>query len=401
MEKIAIIGSVGYPSKYGGFETLVHHLVEELEDKVEFTIYCSAKVYPKETRVNTKPTVKLVYLPFNANGIQSIIYDAFSMLHALFQAKTFLVLGVSGCFLIPFIRLISSKKIVVNIDGMEWKRQKWNRLARLFLKWGERMAVRWAHSVVTDNEAIKQYVMAEYGKNSERIEYGADHVKAVHPTSTDCISYPFLSNPYAFKVARIEPENNIEMILKAFTKLKLNLVIVGNWNHSQYAKDLKRNYSNISNIFLLDPIYEQKKLDVLRSNCWLYIHGHSAGGTNPSLVEAMYLGLPIVAFDVIYNKETTEYKCDYFSDVQSLIDTINSLSYYELKYMGEKMAQIAHRRYTWDAICSNYLRLFLASKKSLIQSKKTRFIETEERKYLQKKNLCHLTNKHHYFEELD
>ena len=117
------------------------------------------------------------------------------------------------------------------------------------------------------------------------------------------------------RVCRIEPENNVHVVLKAFAQLpEKTFVMVGNWNNSEYGKSMKADYGNYSNIHLLDPIYDQVKLDKLRSNCLVYIHGHSAGGTNPSLVEAMYLGRPVIAFDVSYNCVTTENKALYFKN---------------------------------------------------------------------------------------
>ena len=138
--------------------------------------------------------------------------------------------------------------------------------------------------------------------------------------------FPFLSENYAFKVCRIEPENNVHLILEAFYKYPLlNIVLVGNWNNSVYGKQLKLQFESFENIYLLEPIYDQNILNQLRSNCYLYIHGHSAGGTNPSLVEAMYLELPIIAYDINYNRETTSNKALYFKD--SRIITITSKKY--------------------------------------------------------------------------
>jgi glycosyltransferase involved in cell wall biosynthesis len=354
-KKIAIIGTVGVPANYGGFETLAEHLIEDLGQKHDITVYCSGKKYPKAERVSSYKGARLKYLPLDANGIQSIPYDTLSILHALFFADVLLVLGVAGAWILPFVRLFTNKKIIISIDGIEWKRDKWSVLAKWYLFWAEGLAVKYSHIDISDNEAIQDYTAARYGSLSRIIEYGADHTLKVPITPEAILQYSFLQEPYAFKVCRIEPENNVHIILDAFTKTKkMPLVIVGNWDKSEYGKSLKAQYSSHANIYILDPIYNQEKLDVLRSNAALYVHGHSAGGTNPSLVEAMYLGLPIIAYGVSYNRVTTENRAIYFQNQQSLIDEINEIYTAKLKKMGEEMEKIAKRRYTWSYIAFKY-----------------------------------------------
>jgi glycosyltransferase involved in cell wall biosynthesis len=158
-------------------------------------------------------------------------------------------------------------------------------------------------------------------------------------------------------VCRIEPENNIHVILEALSKTQMPLIMVGNWNNSSYGIELREKYSGFQNLSLLDPIYDSQKLNVLRSNCEVYIHGHSAGGTNPSLVEAMYLKLPILAFDVSYNRETTENKCLYFSCESELKNCIESLTPEINLKVADQMKEIANRRYTWNQVAKKYNQL--------------------------------------------
>jgi glycosyltransferase involved in cell wall biosynthesis len=132
-------------------------------------------------------------------------------------------------------------------------------------------------------------------------------------------------------------------------------VIVGNWSNSDYGSSLFRQYGErIENIILLDPIYEQRELDLLRSNCCLYIHGHSAGGTNPSLVEAMFLGLPILAFDVAYNRCTMQQKGLYFRDSENLRSVLNDLTATQLSEIRKDMRDVASEFYTWEVIANRY-----------------------------------------------
>jgi len=356
--KVSIIGTVGLPAKYGGFETLVNHLTINLADQFDITVYCSGKAYVNQVKICNG--AKLKYINLNANGAQSILYDIISIFKSLKKSDVLLILGVSGCIALPFINLISKKKIIVNIDGLEWKRAKWGKFARNFLKFSEKIAVKNADFIVTDNQVIKDYVNSEYGLNSHLIAYGADHVTKEPLDEKFLEKYPFAKKKYSFKVCRIEPENNIHIILEAFSKLpEKNIVCIGNWLNSDYGKNLKNEFEKYKNIFLLDPIYDQKILNQFRSNCSFYVHGHSAGGTNPSLVEAMYLGLPIFAFGINYNIETTANKAVYFNDINDLVSLLKKQDKDILNSIAKDMKTIALERYTWSSVSGKYKELFL------------------------------------------
>ncbi len=352
-KKIAIIGIVGLPANYGGFETLAEYLTKELATEFEMTVFCSSKGV--EAKPSTYNGAHLTYIPLQANGMQSILYDIIAIFKALFFADTLLILGVSGCMVLPFVRLFSRKKLVVNIDGLEWKRQKWGKLAKLFLKFSEKIAVNYAHVVISDNKVIQNYVLTEYNVKSELIAYGADHCSPSKLADEVLLQFPFLSNRYAFKVCRIEPENNIALILEAFSEVPTRpIVLIGNWKNSAYGIQLKARFSGFKNIHLLDPIYDQQLLNQLRSSCFIYVHGHSAGGTNPSLVEAMYLQLPILAYGVPYNRETTQQKALYFTTKNELKDVLMNLENVDLQALAHRMKEIADKNYTWSIIASQY-----------------------------------------------
>jgi len=353
--KISIIGTVGLPANYGGFETLTEHLVTNLSGEYDMNVYCSGKKYSKDERRMDYKGAKLTYLPFNANGIQSIIYDSLSIIHAVFKSDVLLILGVAGAWLLPFVKLFTKKKIIISIDGIEWKRDKWNTLAKWYLFWAESLAVKFSHIDISDNEAIQDYTAQRYNSLSRIIEYGADHVLKVQPTRGDNYDYRFLRKEYAVKVCRIEPENHVHTVLEAFSIIQdMHLVFIGNWENSEYGRELKAKYKGVDNITILDPIYDQKKLDLIRGNASLYIHGHSAGGTNPSLVEAMFLGLPIIANGVSYNRVTTEDSAIYFSNLDELVKELMDLKLDNLPVLGKKMAEIANRRYNWKLIAQKY-----------------------------------------------
>tara|TARA_R110000868_G_scaffold82956_11_gene234168 strand:+ start:797 stop:1879 length:1083 start_codon:yes stop_codon:yes gene_type:complete len=355
-KRIAIIGTVGIPAKYGGFETLADYLVQNLSNEYEFSVYCCKNNYKERPSIYNG--AKLIYLPINANGKSSVFYDTFSIIHSLFYADTILILGVSAAFTIPFVKFFTKKKIITNIDGLEWKRDKWGRLAKKYLKWQESIAVKNSHNVIVDNKGIENYVTLNYNISSDLIAYGGDHVFYKKLEKETILKYG-LPNQYAFKVCRIEPENNIHLILAAFSRnFKYNLVFIGNWNSSQYGQNLKTKYKDFDNILLLDPIYNQNVLNEIRSNCYIYIHGHSAGGTNPSLVEAMCLGLPILAFDVNYNRFTMNNMGYYFSTEENLFGLLKNLKKDEIIILGNHLKKYATSNYTWSAIANQYSRIF-------------------------------------------
>ena len=352
---VTIIGTQGVPANYGGFESLVENIIgENKSTNINYTVFCSSKDLPQQ--INEYKGAKLKYIPLSANGIQSIPYDMLSMLKIPKKTDVILVLGVSGSLILPFFRLFSKKKLVINIDGLEHRRDKWGKVARWYLKLSEKMAVKYADVIIADNKGIQDYVKEEYGKDSALIAYGGDHVvREIDSTFEKEIlnRFSLQSNDYAITVCRIEPENNCHNTLEAFSKTDKRLIFIGNWNRSEYGRDLKEKYSKFSNIIIQDPIYDIDILYALRKNAGLYIHGHSAGGTNPSLVEAMFFGCPILCYDVVYNRASTQEKAYYWANVEELVKLLqrNDLS-------GDIMKTIAHEKYTWKVITSQYEALY-------------------------------------------
>lgn len=353
--KVAIVGTQGVPANYGGFESLVENLLGvHCPEDVDYTVYCSSKDMP-DKRSEYKGA-KLKYVSLHANGAQSIPYDILSMCRVISGYDVILVLGVSGCLFMPILKGMSRSKIIVNIDGLEHRRAKWGRMACWVLRTSEAMAIKFADIIVSDNKGIQNYVSETYGKSSELIAYGGDHVK--RDLTNDFIDstldkYGLKKGNYAITVCRIEPENNSHIILEAFSKTDKTLVFIGNWNHSEYSRQLREKYTVYPNIRIFDAIYDLDVLYALRSNAGIYMHGHSAGGTNPSLVEAMFFGIPIIACDVVYNRETTENKAYYFKSTTDILSHLNSAS-----LNGEEMIEIANRRYTWKHISEQYCKLY-------------------------------------------
>ncbi|MFV0470383.1 MAG: DUF1972 domain-containing protein [Dysgonomonas sp.] len=355
MKKVAIIGTQGVPAQYGGFETLAEYLIgENCSVDVQYTVFCSGKSY--ETRLQTYKKAALRYIPLHANGMQSILYDIWSLVHAVRGYDVVMVLGVSGCIFMPVFRLLYRKKIIVNIDGLEYQRVKWGKFVKKFLKLSETLAVRHADVLIADNKGIQDYIRAKYHKEAVLIAYGGDHVQRNVTEEQECRileKYGLSRHEYALSVCRIEPENNCSLIIGAYAQSDQHLAFVGNWDHSKFGKDLRSECEPYTNIHTFSGIYDLDELYILRKNCRVYIHGHSAGGTNPSLVEAMFFGRPIWAYDVIYNRETTENRIVYFRDISALRDLMETdINHFE--GMGEQMLETASRRYHWKLIVKQY-----------------------------------------------
>ena len=166
--------------------------------------------------------------------------------------------------------------------------------------------------------------------------------------------YRVCKDGYFISICRIEPENNCHITLEAFAQSDRKLIFIGNWNHSEYSRTLKEQYGKeYKNIVLLDSIYDIETLYILRRNARMYIHGHSAGGTNPSLVEAMFTGKPILAYDVVYNRETTFHRAYYFSNAESLRELMERED-----LDGAIMKELALENYTWKRIAKQYESLY-------------------------------------------
>lgn len=356
MKKVVIIGTQGVPARYGGFETLVENIIgNHCSPNIQYTIFCSSKDMPDKR--NCYKGAYLKYVSLKANGIQSIPYDILSMIKVIGKGfDAVVVLGTSGCMFLPFFRLFFQRKLIVNIDGLEHRRAKWGRIAKWVLRNSERMAVKFADVIVADNQGIADYVEHKYRMNPVVIAYGGDHVQR---NVTDAYQkeilngYGVTAGNYAITVCRVEPENNSQIILEAFADSGKELIFVGNWERSEYSRQLRMKFEKYVNIHFINSEYNLDRLYVLRANCACYIHGHSAGGTNPSLVEAMFFGCPILCYDVVYNRETTHDNAYYWKNAQELQCLLNRTD-----LNGSVMKELAEKEYMWRHIAEQYEKLY-------------------------------------------
>jgi glycosyltransferase involved in cell wall biosynthesis len=360
--RAAIIGCAGVPASYGGFETLAEQLAIAAEARgiaSKLTIWCSSRgsaaPHPGIFR-----GARLRHLPLSANGASSIPYDGASALAEMIgrgAADTVLALGVSGGGPLAALAPLSSTRLVVHVDGREAERAKWGGTARRVLAWSERRAVRAADVIVADNAALARDISERYGCRPQVIAYGAEHARQARPGDISDLGLPAR---YALAIARAEPENNLETVIRAFARLPDQpLVIVANWSATRHGRLLRAAWEGCRNLHLLEAEYDPARLRAIRDRAWLYLHGHSAGGTNPSLVEMMPFGVPILAWDCAYNRASTAGSAPGFRDADGLIALVRRLATRPdvCASMGAALATVAARRYRWDAIADAYFDL--------------------------------------------
>ncbi len=356
---IGIIGSRGIPGNYGGFETFAERLGLGLVRKEHtVTVYCSSAL----SRTNAKfyKGIRRVIIPCiplkSLDKISSSFIACFHSVWADYDIIFFL--GVSPV-LFAWLPMMFGKKTVINIDGLEWKRKKWNRIASSYLKLSESLSGRLCHEVVTDSRVIKKYFKNEYGKDSTFIAYGAD----IQTFEDDIVleKYGLKKNEYLLQVCRVEPENNSHIIIREYcqSEADMPLVIVGDSPYGQqYIEELKRMADN--RVKFLGSIYGYD-YDVIRSNPYCYIHAHEVGGTNPALLESLAAGNCVIVLDVLYNLEVIGDAGLSFSKAegslrQSLGQVLGNPQL--VSEMRKKAVERIKDRYTWDKIIEKYEGLF-------------------------------------------
>lgn len=372
--KIAIIGSRGIPAKYGGFETFADGLSTRLAKK-GYKITVSCEYEDPESRFEDYNGVKLTYFPIKPpksyflRKFYETFYDIYFLLTLTRKSKIIYFLGTEvGIFLFIPRLLKRNIKLIVNIDGVMWKRTKYNRLERWLLKINHHFSTIFADIIVADAEEMKNYVDCKYRNKAVFIPYGVtepEPVKWDQEKLKKLKHYNEIKNIDAEKfwlvVARLEPENNIHIIVEGFSKSnsKYPLIIVGDFTSEKYEKEIK-NIAQSSNIHLVGSIYDLELLDILRQNCFAYIHGHTVGGTNPSLLEAMIMKNIILAHDNGFNREVCGDLALYFENSDNFKDKIGLIekkfeTFLKLKNEVYNRVQAV---YLWEKITDDYELLF-------------------------------------------
>jgi len=359
--KIAIAGTRGIPNNYGGFEQCAEFLSVLLAEKGhEVTVY-STHYHPFKATEFNGVTIKHCFNPEKTIGTAgNFIYDYLCMRHAVKnKCDILLVLGyTTASVFFPFMSFGKSV-LVTNMDGLEWKREKWNSFVKILAKWFEKLGASHSHYLVADNEKIREYLISAYNRDATFIAYGSELFK--NPDEDVIRFYDVEKDNYSLLIARMEAENNIEMILAGYTTSDETgkLLVVGNLV-TPYAKRMVEKFGNDNRIIFKGGIYDLNHLNNLRYFSRFYFHGHSVGGTNPSLLEAMASGAYIVSHDNEFNKAILGDDALYFSDALSLKSILNSVGNVNSgrKKAVENNFEKVINIYNWNRIARQYEDLF-------------------------------------------
>ncbi|MEZ0497927.1 DUF1972 domain-containing protein [Sphingomonas sp. IW22] len=355
--KLAIIGTDGLPARYGGFETFAMEVSPCLA-ALGHEVRVIGSSIGRAADERGPEGVSIRNLPLRANGIASIPFDLASLAAVARWAEAVILLGVSaGPFVPAMRRFVRGGNLIVNVDGLESRRMKWSPLGRRYLAWAERVAIHGAKHVVADNDAIADIIREEHHRASLTIAYGCDHVRSIKPSDRRRIlaSFSLEENTFLLTVARIEPENNIEMMLDAVDpQVAHPYAIVGNFSSTEYGRMIWKRYSNRPGIRLIGPTYDPDALAALRSGCHIYLHGHSVGGTNPSLVEMLPYARPILAYDCSFNRSTMRNEGGYFA---SSADLRTLLMRGDAERYTPSLSLRDDPRYQWQTIAQHYASL--------------------------------------------
>ncbi len=384
MKNIIIIGSRGYNYPYGGWETFVTNLVKNTHDKnITYYIPCLTTKKEEDKKIKIIDHVICPQIYIKAQGFITMFLFTIKATEYFLkyikkeQLQNVIILEL-GCKVGPFFPFWHHKlkkqnaKLIINPDGLEWKREKWPNWIKLCFKISESYCIRYSDYCVCDSKSIQKYVKEKYqNKNlkTKFIAFGAYENR--NPEKNELVhqifaKYHIKENEYFLIVGRFVPENNYELMIKEFmkTKTKKDLVIICNIKENEFLNHLKTttHFETDKRIKFIGTVYEEEALLYIRKNACAYIHGHSVGGTNPSLLEALSITDINILFDVCYNKEVGENSCFYFNkqenSLKEKIEKVEKLTKIERKEYGEKAKQRIHENYTWEIIVKRYHEVF-------------------------------------------
>lgn len=386
MKDIFVIGSKGIPANYGGFETFVEKLTNgRVSQEINYHVSCMSD-NDNEFKHNNARCFN-INVP-NIGSAKAVYYDILALNKSIKYIEENniknAIIYVLACRIGPFMWVYKNKlkklgvELLVNPDGHEWKRAKWNALIRQYWKVSERLMVKNADLLVCDSINIESYIKEDYKKYNPKttfIAYGADcEPSKLKNNDEELIKWyeekEVKPNEYYLVVGRFVPENNYKLMIEEYMKsnTKKDFVLITNVEKNKFYEELRAttNFENDSRIKFVGTVYNQELLKKIRENAYGYIHGHEVGGTNPSLLEALASTKLNLLLDVGFNKEVGEDGAVYFNknnnDLANLIDKMDLLTNEELNEINKKAKARINNEYTWKKIIDKYESLFLGRK---------------------------------------
>ena len=352
--RVALIGTRGVPARYGGFETCVEEVGSRLASRGhEIVVFCRSQ--PGQPRPAEYRGMRLVHLPaIPKRSLETLSHTALSVLSsALSGVDAAIVFNAANA---PFLPCLRWRRIPVatHVDGLEWKRAKWGPAGRRYYRLAEALAVRWSEELIADARGIADYYLSEFSASTTEIAYGAP---IVQPQDSSALA-PLRLEPkrYHLLVARFEPENHVLEIVKGYRQsvATFPLVVVGS---APYSDRYSANIWSAADgrVRLLGAVWDQDQLDQLYAHALSYLHGHSVGGTNPSLLRAAGAGTYTIAYDVSFNREVLGDQAAYFlnpSDVAREVEAAERQPRWVLDQ--GRLLQEGIRRYNWDDVATRY-----------------------------------------------
>jgi len=358
--RIAILGCRGYPSTYSGYETFIGELAPRLAAKGhEVTVYCRKSLFDERPPVYRG--VNLRYLPsIETKNFGTLTHTFVSVLDAVFRRFDVLFFVNPGNGFHCILPRLLGKRIALNVDGLEWTRGKWGSLARTYFKSAARCATIFCQEIVNDSLEMQRIYLEEWNCPSTYIAYGAPIESSENPELIR--EFNLEPGEYYLIASRIIPENHPDLIAEAFSGLNTTkkLVIAGGANYQSPLMEKLRNWPD-PRVIALGHVDSDEKIKELHCNCYAYVHGHSVGGTNPSLLKALGYGNCVVALDVPFNREVIgDYGILFQRDVGDLRAKLEDLESHPKKaaLFRQRAPERIKEAYTWEKITVQYEELF-------------------------------------------
>ncbi|MDP5185276.1 DUF1972 domain-containing protein [Blastococcus sp. BMG 814] len=355
--RIAMVGTRGVPARYGGFETAVEEVGRRLADRGHrVVVYC--RTVPGRTgRPAEHLGMELVHLPAaRKRSLETLSHSALSVAHLVaHRTDAAFVFNAANAPLLPALRT-ARIPVATHVDGLEWKRAKWGPIGQRYYRLAEALAVRWSDALIADAQGIADYYRSEFGVPTTLLTYGAP---IIEPGTGKLAELGLTPGGYHLAVARFEPENHVDVIVDGYRRsgARKPLVVVGSAPYSD-AYTARVHALADERVRFLGGVWDQEQLDQLYAHAYTYLHGHSVGGTNPSLLRAIGAGTAVLAYDVDFNREVVEDSGRFFAspaDVAALVDAAEAAP--AAVRRSAARARVLARGYDWDVVAAGYEQL--------------------------------------------